>query len=156
MFNWNFMTIMQKERAMKINFLALRALGLVLISAFGVALLTSCEHDKDGNEVYMTPSPTAEQPSGSSRNPTSGQWTGVSGPGRQDSSLSLSESEGAVSGTLKWPHQTMSVTGTHSGVLVRVQLSNGDFWKMSYNGTKLTGTGQQENGDTYGINFKRK
>ena len=50
----------------------------------------------------------------------------------------------------------MSVTGTHSGVLVRVQLSNGDFWKMSYNGTKLTGTGQQENGDTYGINFKRK
>ena len=147
---------MQKERTLKDHPPALRALCLVLSSMLGIALLASCEHDKDGNQVVTSLTPTAEQPSGSSRNPTTGHWTGVSGPGRQDSSLTLNESEGAVSGTLKWPHQTMSVTGTHSGVLVRVQLSNGDFWKMSYSGTKLTGTGEQENGDTYGINFKRE
>ena len=121
---------------MKDHLPALRALCLVLSSMLGIALLASCEHDKDGNQVVTSLTPTAEQPSGSS--------------------LTLNESEGAVSGTLKWPHQTMSVTGTHSGVLVRVQLSNGDFWKMSYSGTKLTGTGEQENGDTYGINFKRE
>jgi hypothetical protein len=141
---------------MKSDILALRALGLVMVSVLGVVLLASCEHDKEGNEVYTPLSPTASQPSGSSRNPTTGHWTGTSGPGRQSSSLTLNENEGAVSGTLKWPNQTMSVTGTHSGALVRVQISCGDTWNMSYNGSELSGTGQQESGDTYGIKFKRK
>lgn len=147
---------MEKEYTVKSTTFAFRALGLILVSAFGVVLLASCEHDKDGNQVVASLTPTAASPSGSSSKPTTGKWTGTSGPERQESTLSLNESEGAVSGTLKWPHQTQSVTGTHSGALVRVQLSNGDFWKMSYSGTKLTGTGEQENGDTYGINFKRE
>ena len=147
---------MQKERKMKSNIPAMRALGLVFISALGIILLASCEHNEDGNEVYTPLSPSASQPSGSSRNPTTGQWTGTSGPGKKKSSLSLNESEGAVSGTLKWPDQTMSVTGTHSGALVRVQISCGDSWRMTYNGSELSGSGQQANGDTYSVNFKRK
>ena len=147
---------MQKERKMKSNIPAMRALGLVLVSALGVILLASCEHDKEGNEVYTPLTPTASQPSGSSRNPTTGHWTGTSGPGGKKSSLTLDETEGAVSGTLKWPNQTMSVTGTHSGALVRVQISCGDNWRMTYNGSELSGTGEQESGDTYGIKFKRE
>ena len=135
---------------------ALRALGLGLASALSVILLASCEHDKDGNEVYTPLSPTASTTSGSSKNPTTGHWTGTSGPGRQSSSLTLHESESAVSGTLKWPNQTMSVTGIHSGALVRVQISCGDTWRMSYDGAKLTGTGYKESGDTYGVMFKRE
>ena len=147
---------MQKERKMKSSIPAIPTLGLVLVSALGVALLASCEHNEDGNEVYTPLSPTASQPSGSSRNPTTGHWTGTSGPGRKKSSLTLNESEGAVSGTLKWPDQTLSVTGTHSGALVRVQISCGDNWRMTYNGSELSGSGEQENGDTYSVNFKRE
>jgi hypothetical protein len=147
---------MEKEYTVKSTTFAFRALGLILVSAFGVVLLASCEHDKDGNQVVTSLTPTAASPSGSSSKPTTGNWTGTSGSERQKSTLTLNESEGAVSGTLKWPHQTQSVTGTHSGALVRVQISCGDTWRLSYSGTKLTGTGYQENGDTYGINFKRE
>ena len=141
---------------MEKNIPALRALGLLLVSALGIALLASCEHDKDGNQVVTTSTPTLAAPSGSSSNPTTGHWTGTSGPGRKESTLTLRESENAVSGTLKWPNQTMSVTGTHSGALVRVQISCGDSWNMTYNGSELSGSGQQGNGDTYGIKFKRE
>ncbi len=147
---------MEKEHTVKSTAPAFRVLGLILVSAFGIVLLASCEHDKDGNQVVTSLTPTAASPSGSSSKPTTGKWIGTSGPERQDSTLSLNESEGAVSGTLKWPHQTQSVTGTHSGALVRVQISCGDTWQMSYNGTKLTGSGRQENGDTYSLNFKRE
>ena len=147
---------MKKERSVKSNVLVFRALGLILASALGLILLASCEHDKDGNQVVTSFTPTAASPSGSSRNPTTGHWTGTSGPKRQSSNLTLNENEGAVSGTLKWPNQTMSVTGIHSGALVRVQISCGDTWSMTYNGTELSGTGQQESGDTYGIMLKRK
>ena len=147
---------MEKEHTVKSRTPAWQALGLILASALGVAILASCEHDTDGNQVVTTSTPTASQPSGSSRNPTTGNWTGTSGPGRKSSSLTLNESEGAVSGTLKWPDQTLSVTGTHSGALVRVQISCGDSWNMTYNGSELSGSGQQGNGDTYGIKFKRE
>ena len=146
----------EKEHTVKNTTPAFRALGLILVSALGIVLLASCEHDKDGNQVVTSLTPTAASPSGSSSKPTTGKWTGTSGPERQESTLSLNENEGAVSGTLKWPHQTQSVTGTHSGALVRVQISCGDTWRMSYSGAKLTGTGYRENGDTYGINFKRE
>ena len=141
---------------MKSNSRALRAMGLVPVLALGAVLLASCEHDKEGSQVFSTSSPAAPASSGSSLNPTSGSWTGTSGPGRRESRLSLNESEGSVSGTLKWPSQTLSVTGTHSGALVRVQISCGDTWRMTYNGTKLTGTGYQADGSTYGVNFKRE
>ena len=141
---------------MKGNSRALRAMGLVLVSALGVVFFAACEHDKDGAQVVTSFSPTASLPSGSSKNPVTGKWTGGSGPGRKESILSLNERDGAVSGTLKWPDQIQSVTGTHSGALVRVEISCGDTWRMSYNGTKLSGTGYQRNGDTYGVNFKRE
>lgn len=133
-----------------------RIIGLVLVSALGVVFFAACEHDKDGAQVVTSFSPTALEPSGSSKDPATGRWTGVSGPGRKESVLSLNERDGAVSGTLKWPGQTQSVTGTHSGALVRVEISCGDIWRMSYNGSKLSGTGYQRNGDTYGVNLKRE
>ena len=147
---------MEKERNMKNIPSMARVLGIAFLSALGVVFLCSCEEHGEP-EVVLTPSPTAPSAKSSSSNPTTGKWTGTSGPDHASSSLSLTEAtNGVVSGTLKWPNRTMSVTGTHTGALVRVQLSCGDSWRMSYNGTKLSGTGTQEDGKSYGIMLKRE
>ena len=142
---------------MKTNPSLTHILGLTFIAALGVVFLCSCE--EHGEPQVVSTSSTAATPaaSASSSNPTTGKWTGTSGPKHSDSSLSLTEAtNGVVSGTLKWPGQSQSVTGTHNGALVRVQISCGDIWRMSYNGTKLSGTGTQEDGSTYGLMFKRE
>ncbi len=147
---------MEKERNMKTSLSMVRILGATLIAALGAVFLCSCEEHGDP-EVVLTPSPAAPSATGSSSNPTTGKWTGTSGPDRASSTLSLTEAtNGVVSGTLKWPNRTMSVTGTHTGALVRVQISCGDSWRMSYNGSKLSGTGTQQDGSSYGLMFKRE
>ena len=133
-----------------------RMLGLALLSAAGAVLFCSCEEHGDPQVVSTSSTVSTPAASASSLKPTSGKWTGTSGPNHADSTLTLSESEGAVSGTLKWPGQSQSVTGIHSGALVRVQISCGDTWRMSYNGTKLSGTGTTEDGSSYGLMFKRE
>ncbi len=134
-----------------------RMLALALGSAVGAVLFCSCEEHGDPQVVATSSTASTPAASASSSKPTSGKWIGTSGPNHADSSLSLTEAtNGVVSGTLRWPDRSQSVTGVHSGALVRVQISCGDSWRMSYNGTKLSGTGTTEDGSSYGLMFKRE
>jgi hypothetical protein len=133
------------------------ALSFLVIGGF---LMTSCEDDKKTVYIYENV-PTSSGSSNSSggynsSSPTSGKWSGVSATGQVSTSLSLSESGGSISGSLKWPGDSRSVSGSHSGSSVTLHIGGGDTWKLSYSGTKLSGTGYKAGGGTYSVSLNRK
>ena len=134
------------------------ALSFLVIGGF---LMTSCEDDNKTVYIYENaPSSSGGGTSSggyNSSSSTSGKWSGVAATGQVSTSLSLSESGGSISGSLKWPGgDSRSVSGSHSGGSVTLHIGGGDTWKLSYSGTKLSGTGYKAGGGTYRVSLNRK
>ena len=143
---------------------ASRAFLLTVVA--GGLLTASCEDhvsvgEKNVTNVYNGQTATGStgtsaSSSRTSSSSTAGNWAGKSATGQVSSKLSLSESGGSISGLLQWPNDRRSVSGTHSGGSVTLHIGGGDTWKLSYNGSSLSGTGYKAGGGTYSVSFTRR
>ncbi len=115
------------------------------------AVLCSCEDNNKTVYVYENPPAFSSSVSAS----VSGTWSGRSATGQVSSKLYLSETNGKISGTLAWPGDTRSVTGTRNGSSVTLHIGGGDTWKLSFSGDKISGTGYKYGGGTYSCSFSR-
>ena len=136
-----------------------RAAVLSALVASGV-IMASCEDSEKNTYIYNgvpAAAPASSSSSSySSSSSTAGNWSGKSATGQVSSKLSLSESGGSISGSLQWPNDHRSVSGSHNGGSVTLHIGGGDTWQLSYNGSKLSGTGYKAGGGTYNVSFTRR
>lgn len=138
------------------------------------ALLVSCEpmdavdpfgliHDDDDDDSKSTAQ--VLEPSSDSRGSTSsrdssesltGKWSGKSATGQVSTKLSLVESGGSISGSLQWPGDRRSVSGSRSGNSVTLHIGGGDVWHLTVSGNKMSGSGDKAGTDrSYKLSFSR-
>jgi len=133
----------------------LRVLSAAALAA--AAFLSSCE-DHESKTVYVygnAPAASTSSSSSASSSSVSGTWSGRSATSQISSKLYLSETNGKISGSLAWPGDTRSVSGTRSGSSVTLHVGGGDTWKLSFSGNRLSGTGYKYGGGTYSCSFAR-
>ena len=130
------------------------ALAPTLLAFF----LVACE-DGGGTTVYTTGRSDSAATLGeelSHKDDTTGSWSGTALTNKVSASLSLSEHSSSVTGSFHSGARSHSVSGTHDGYTVRLELSNGDSWALAYGGSTLSGHGQTRDGYQYSVFFERK
>ncbi len=115
-------------------------------------LMVSCESGGGGGETDRFPSSSE-----SAAESIAGTWSGKSATGQVPSTLYLSESNGRITGRLKWPNDSRTVSGSMDGASVHLNVEGGDSWMLMFSsGNKLMGTAMKPNGKTYDLSFKRE
>lgn len=136
-----------------------RFLAGALASAIVALAFVACE-DGSGTTTYTREMPeSSSAPRGEGRShkdDTTGSWTGMALTNKVNGSLSLSENSSSVKGTFRSDAGSFSVSGTHEGYAVHLELSNGDSWSLAYSGSTLSGSGKNVDGYHYTVSFKRK
>lgn len=136
----------------------LAALAATAMSPF----LVSCESD-DAVDPFDVIHEDSDKGS-SSKSSISGTWTGRSGSGSYQTTVSVSDNGGAVSGSLRWSWGgKRSFSGSHSGdsVVWTTQADRfgvRDTWRMtlSSDGRRLEGHASKSDGGGYAISLTRQ
>ena len=125
----------------------------------------ACEHSSHGdddhypdnaNEIVQKAKKENHSSSKVNNSSTSGTWGGKSSTSQVKSKLSLREKNGSISGTLYWPNDRRSVSGSRNGSSVILHIQGGDVWKMQFKGSSMSGTGYKAGtSTTYRLGFKR-
>lgn len=114
-------------------------------------LFVSCESGGGGSDDDSMPS------SESAVDNLSGTWQGISSTGQVGTILHLAEFGGRVTGTLKWPNDSRTISGSHSDAAVVFNVEGGDQWTMTFSsGDTLRGIAVKPDGNTYRLSFTRK
>lgn len=121
-----------------------------LLAAMAAFLLCSCEHDKAKEKWEDVKEKTGLDKKEETDLTTAGVWSGHSGSGQWASVMTLSETDGKITGTMTWTpnNDTRGVSGTRSGKNVTLFVGGGDTWYLTLKGDRMTGTG--DNADTTG------
>ena len=136
---------------------------LLSVTAVLVAAVFLCSCEDHDQKVYVNSSASSGAAAssgggasvGAASSSVSGTWSGRSATSQISSKLYLSETNGKISGSLAWPGDTRSVSGTRSGASVTLHIGGGDTWKLSFSGNRLSGTGYKYGGGTYSCSFAR-
>ena len=142
-----------------------RLLALVsAVSLFAIGgFLAGCEkEDTVGGRVVDAVTNDSSSDSKASENLT-GTWRGISGSGRSDTVVNLTDNNGALSGSLKWSWGGVRrFSGTRSGNSVqwttqRDQQGVSDHWNMTLSSDRrsLTGHANKTDGGGYSISLSR-
>lgn len=126
----------------------MKKIALCIIFATITTLFVGCESD---DTVYInTDSSTTQSTS------IAGVWHGISASSQVSTTLNLSDYNGSISGSLKWPNDHRSVSGFRSGKSITLYISGGDVWHMTLSGNNLFGKGDKA-GTTrsYNLSFSR-
>lgn len=121
-------------------------------------LFVSCE-----SSDAVDPLKVAHDDSSKESSNISGVWTGISGSGSYSTTVSISEKNGSVSGSLKWSwggKRKFSGSRVGNSVVWTNQADQDgvrDTWNMtlSSNGRKLTGRATKSDGGSYSISLSR-
>lgn len=114
-------------------------------------LMVSCESGGDGGDDEFDPSD-----SHLASVTIDGTWTGVSSTSQVHTILRLSESNGRVVGSLKWPNDSRTLSGSRSGETIQFYVEGGDRWSLVFaSGDTLVGTAVKPDGNTYALSFTR-
>ena len=145
---------------MKSPVLLLSTLSTALcLCAIGIGLV-GCEKDHTvGGKIVDSVSGDNDKASEN----LSGTWTGISGSASSQTTVTLSDSTGALSGTLRWSWGGVrKFTGSRAGnsvVWTTQPDSEGvqDTWNMTLSGERrrLTGHATKTNGGGYAISLSR-
>lgn len=131
----------------------------ICLCAMGICLV-GCEKDHTlGGKIADSVSGDNDKASEN----LSGTWTGTSGSGGSQTTVTISDSNGALSGSLRWSWGGVrSFSGTRAGnsvVWTTQPDSEGvqDTWNMTLSGDRrrLTGHATKTNGGGYAISLSR-
>ena len=147
---------------MKSPVLLLSTLSTALcLCAIGIGLVGCESDDTVGGKIVDSVSDNHDK--GASEN-LSGTWTGISGSGRSQTTVTVTDSNGALSGTLRWSWGGVrSFSGSRAGnsVVWTTQPDREgvqDTWNMTLSGDRrqLTGYATKTNGGGYSISLSRR
>ena len=127
-------------------------------AAIAALLLCSCEHDEAKEKWEDVKEKTGLDKKEETDLTAAGVWSGHSGSGQWASVMTLSESNGRISGTMTWTpnDDTRGVSGTRSGKNVTLFIGGGDTWYLTLKGDRMTGTGDKAGTDkTYALSYVR-
>lgn len=132
----------------------MKLLKSIRVNLFCICLLSclmvSCESGSDNDGPSL---PGYENTTVS----VAGTWSGKSATGQVPSTLRLTESNGRISGQLKWPNDSRTISGSHNNERVQLNVGGGDRWTLTFSGRDtLRGTGVKPNGNTYNLFFERR
>ncbi len=132
--------------------------ALLCLCAAGICLLGCESDDTVGGKIVEAVKGDDKESAN-----LSGTWTGISGSGHYQTSVSISDNRGSLSGSLRWSWGGVrKFSGTRSGS--NVTWTNQpdedgvvDTWsmKLSSDGNKLTGHASKSNGGSYSISLSR-
>ena len=133
-------------------------LALAIALTGGLWMAAGCEEHTIGEAVV-----DAVKDDGSSSKASenlTGTWTGISGSGRSDTSVTVRDVDGALSGSLKWSWGVQrNFTGTRSGNTVRwvLECQERDDWVMTLSSDRksLTGNAKKNDGGGNAISLSR-
>lgn len=122
------------------------------------ALLVSCEpmDAVDPFGLIHDDDESSSSGGGGQSASVAGVWHGISSSSQVSTTLNLSDNGGSISGSLRWPNDRRSVSGSRSGASVTLYIGGGDVWHLTISGNHMSGSGDKF-GTTrsYNLSFNR-
>lgn len=140
---------------------------VLLVFTAVAALLVSCEpmdavdpfgliHDDDKSSSSGGGGQSSSSDRGGQSASVAGVWHGVSASSQVSTTLNLSDNGGAISGSLSWPNDRRTVSGSRSGTSVTLHIGGGDVWHLSISGNHMSGRGDKFGTNrSYNLSFNR-
>lgn len=137
-----------------------------LVFAAMATLLVSCEpmdavdpfgliHDDDDSSSSSSSS-SYSGGGGEKSVSVAGVWHGKSATAQVDTTLNLFDNGGSISGSLLWPNDSRSVSGSRSGTAVTLYIGGGDVWHLTISGNHMSGIGDKSGTNrSYNLSFNR-
>ena len=131
---------------------------VLLVFTAVAALLVSCEpmDAVDPFGLIHDDDKSSSSDRGGQSASVAGVWHGVSASSQVSTTLNLSDNGGAISGSLSWPNDRRTVSGSRSGTSVTLHIGGGDVWHLSISGNHMSGRGDKFGTNrSYNLSFNR-